>query len=76
MAYTSADLDNVERAIIALGTGRRSTKFVIDGQLVEYSAVELPQLRSLRSEIISELAEAATDGSAVTAFIITGGKGL
>lgn len=74
--YTSADLDNVERAIITLSTGRRSTKFVIDGNVVEYSTVELPQLRSLRSEIISEIAAAVTDGTAVTAFVISGGKGL
>jgi hypothetical protein len=76
MSYTSADLENVERAIISLSTGRRSAKFVIDGNVVEYSTVELPQLRSVRSEIISELAAAVTDGTAVTAFVIAGGKGL
>jgi len=76
VAFTSADLENVERAIIALASGKRTTKFVIDGEVVEYSTVELPQLRALRSELISELAAAAVDGSAVSAFIISGSKGL
>ena len=76
MAYSSADLENVERAIIALSTGRRSTKFVIDGEVVEYSTVELPQLRSLRSEIISELAAADASADTVSAFVIVAGKGL
>ena len=76
MAYTSADLENVERAIIALSTGAKATRFVVDGDVVEYSVVELPQLRSLLSEIVAELAALADDGSAVSAFIVTGGKGL
>ena len=76
MAYTSADLANVDQAIIELATGKRTTKFVIDGEVVEYHPVELPQLRALRSEIISEIAAADPAGTSVSAFIITGGKGL
>lgn len=76
LAYSSADLENVERAIITLSTGRRSTKFVIDGEVVEYSTVELPQLRSLRSEIISELAAADPAADTVSAFVIVARKGL
>lgn len=76
MAYTSADLANVDKAIIDLATGKRTTRFVIDGEVVEYSQVLLPQLRDLRSEIISEIAAADPAGSSVSAFIITGSKGL
>lgn len=76
MAYTSADLANVDKTIIDLATGKRETRFVIDGEVVEYHPVDLPQLRALRSDIISEIAGAATNGSAVSAFIVSGGKGL
>lgn len=75
MAFSEADLGNVERAIIDLATGKRSTKFVIDGEVVEYAAVELPALRVLRNEIAGELAAEAESGT-VTAFCFTGGKGL
>ncbi len=75
MAFTTTDLGNVERAIIDLATGKRSTKFVIDGEVVEYAAVELPALRVLRNEIAGELAAEAESGT-VTAFVFTGGKGL
>lgn len=76
MAFTAADLANVERAIIDLATGKRSTKFVIDGNVVEYSTVELPALRLLRGEIDGELAAADTESGTVSAFCFTGGKGL
>lgn len=76
MAYTSADLANVDKAIIDLATGKRTTRFVIDGEVVEYSQVSLPQLRDLRSEIIYEIAAADPAGNSVSAFIITGSKGL
>jgi hypothetical protein len=76
MAYTTADLTNVEKAIIDLATGRRTVKFVIDGDVVEYSAVQLPELRTLRGEIAGELAAADSESETVSAFCFTGGKGL
>lgn len=77
MAYTSVDLENVERAIIVLSTGSRKTRFVVDGDVVEYAAVELPQLRTLRSDIITELAAAdATSSGALSAVRIIADKGL
>lgn len=76
MAYTQADLTNVERAIIDLGTNRRPVKVVVDGDVVQYSLVELPQLRALRNEIAAEVSANDPDSGAVTAFIIHGGKGL
>lgn len=76
MAYTQADLTNVERAIIDLATNRRPVKFVIDGEVVEYSVVELPQLRSLRNEISAELDAADPESSSSSSFVVIGGKGL
>jgi hypothetical protein len=76
MAYTTADLTNVEKAIIDLATGKRSTKFVIDGDVVEYAAVDLPALRLLRGDIASELDAADPDSACLSAFRFTGGKGL
>lgn len=76
MAYTTADLQNVEKAIIDLATNRRPVKFVIDGEVVEYSAVQLPQLRSLRNEIAAELAAADSNSSSSLCFVVIGGKGL
>lgn len=75
VAYTQADLTNIEQAIIELATNRRPVKFVIDGNVVQYSPVEMPQLRALRNEIASELSVADPD-SAIFAFRIHGGKGL
>jgi hypothetical protein len=76
MAFTTADLANVEQAIISLATGKRSTKFVIDGNVVEYSTVELPALRILRGEIAGELAAVDSESGTVSAFCFSGGKGL
>ncbi|MFN2355325.1 MAG: hypothetical protein ABR512_12465 [Desulfopila sp.] len=75
MAYTQSDLDNVERAIIDLATNRRPVKFVIDGDVVEYSAIQMPQLRSLRNEIAAEIS-ASDPSTGISAFVIHGGKGL
>jgi hypothetical protein len=76
MAYTQLDLANVEKAIIDLATGKRRVKFVIDGEVAEYSTVELPQLRTLRGEIAGELAAADPESGTVSAFCFSGSKGL
>ncbi len=76
MAYTQADLTNVEKAIVDLATGTRKTRFVIDGDVVEYSVVQLPDLRSLRGEIAAELSTADPESGTVSAFCFTGSKGL
>lgn len=76
MAYTHADLTNVEKAIIDLATNRRPVKFVIDGNVVEYSAIQLPQLRDLRNEIAAEVSAADTTSGSCRSFVVYGGKGL
>ena len=75
MAYTQADLDNVERAIIDLATGTRTVKVVIAGDVFEYSQITLPQLRELRNEIAAEVS-AADSTTVIRSFVVHGGKGL
>lgn len=76
MAYTQSDLDNVERAIIDLATNKRHVKFVIAGEVVQYSLVDLPQLRALRNDIAVEVELNSETSDAVRAFVVHGGKGL
>ncbi|MGB3212454.1 MAG: hypothetical protein WBB19_17270 [Desulforhopalus sp.] len=75
MAYTLADLDNVERAIIELATNKRTVKVVVAGDVFEFSPITLPQLRTLRNEIAAEIS-AADPESGISAFVVHGGKGL
>ncbi len=76
MAYTQADLENVTKAINDLTNNRRMEKYIIDGDVVQYTPVQLPQLRALRNEIAAEVS--ATDPAAnnISSFVIHGGKGL
>ena len=76
MAFTQANLTNIELAIIELATNRRPVKFVIAGNVVQYSPIERPQIRALRNEITAELSATDPDSSATFAFKIYGGKGL
>lgn len=76
MAYTTADLTNVERAIIDLATNRRPVKFVIDGEVVQYAVIELPQLRALRNEIAAELDAVDPAANTAISFVVVGSKGL
>lgn len=59
MAYSQTDLDTITQAIIDLGAGRRKVRATIAGNSMEYAAVDLPQLRSLRTEIAAELSAAS-----------------
>jgi hypothetical protein len=56
--YTQADLTAVKAAIIALATGQRVARVVYAGppqREVDYVATDLPQLRSLQTEIQRDL---------------------
>ena len=74
MAYTSDDLTSVETAIRNLIAGRRVASVTIGGETVQYSQVDLPQLRAIRDEIKGDVAEA--DGSEISSFYVVGSKGL
>ncbi|RVT97905.1 hypothetical protein EOD42_08935 [Rhodovarius crocodyli] len=54
MAFTSADLDAVDRAIMALVSGERVTEVrFADGRMVKYADADLGRLQTLRSAIAS-----------------------
>ena len=59
MAYTSSDLTNIETAILALATGTRLVRVVINGKSKEYAQADLKQLEALRNTIKSEVNAAA-----------------
>jgi hypothetical protein len=73
MAYTQDDLNTITQAIIDLGSGRRKVRCTIAGDSMEYAAVDLPALRSLRAEIQDEVA--AQTGADPGFCLVTSGKG-
>lgn len=58
MAFTESDLDKIKDAIIALATGERVVQVTVDGRTTQYAQADLDKLKSLRSEIQSELGTA------------------
>lgn len=55
MAYTSADLTNIEAAIIALARGQRAVRVQIGDKSVQYSEAQLSELIRLKADIQGEL---------------------
>ncbi len=53
--YTREDLENVKAAVMALATGERVVKYSFKGRTMEKGQADLPQLRTLLSEIQSDL---------------------
>ena len=76
MAYPQADLTNIDIEIVELATNRRPVKFVIDGNVVQYSLIEMPQLRALRNEIAAELSATDPDSNATFIFKIYGQRSV
>ncbi len=61
-AWTQADADQVRAAVVALAAGTRVVKVIYAGppsREVDYATADLPQLRSLLSEIERSLAGAS-----------------
>jgi hypothetical protein len=52
---TASDLAAIDAAILALATGQRVAEVRIDGQVVRYHDINLPQLRQLRDEVARQL---------------------
>lgn len=70
MAYTTADLTQVETAIKALATGERVTSARFsDGKSVTYQEADLDKLMKLRTLIAAELA--ATSGRKRSRLVTT-----
>ena len=52
MAYTSSDIEKLERAAIELATGVRKASIVFtDGTRVDFTPATLPELRALISDV-------------------------
>jgi hypothetical protein len=69
---THEDLAAIDQAILALATGQRVAEVRIEGQVVRYHDVNLPQLRQLRDEVARQLA----GGSGRRLLAHQAGKGL
>jgi len=55
MAFTNTDLTNVEAAIVALATGEREVSVSLGDKQIRYAEAEIDKLRTLRTEIKTEL---------------------
>ncbi len=75
MAYTSTDLTNVETAIRAIISGTRTVSLSMGDKTIQYTAVDLPALRSLRDEIKAEIGATAGTCSPRT-YARQGGRGI
>lgn len=53
---TREDLQSIDAAILALATGQRVAEVRIEGQVVRYHDINLPQLRELREVVARQLA--------------------
>lgn len=62
MAYTSADLDAIDRAILALASGARVTQVTFaDGRTLRYTEAQLRELRELRDWMAPKIAPIGHD---------------
>jgi hypothetical protein len=59
MAYTQADQENVQAAIMALATGSRVVSITMGDKTIQYGQADTDKLRALLSEIKVELKAAA-----------------
>lgn len=55
MAYSAADLTNVQAAIIALARGQRKVRLTMGDKSIEYATADISKLEKLRSQISAEL---------------------
>lgn len=61
MAYTQTDIENLERAAIALATGSRKESIVLsDGSRVDYTPTTLDALRQFIAEARSQVYNASS----------------
>lgn len=68
---TPADLAAIDQAILALATGQRVAEVRIEGQVVRYHDINLPQLRALRDQVARQVV-----GSGRRLLAHQDGKGL
>jgi len=74
MAYTATDLANIDAAIRAIIAGTRTVSLTMGDKTIQYTAVKLPELQALRTEIATEVGMAS--GSYVPrTYARQGGRG-
>ncbi len=79
MAYTSANLADVQAARLALAQGTRVVRVTVDGKVIEYGQSDDDKLARLEAKIESALAEAARAASSTVRrryFMLKSEKGL
>ncbi len=74
MAYTSTDLANIDIAIRAIIAGTRTVSLTMGDKTIQYTAVKLPELQALRTEISMEVGMAAGTYASRT-YAKQGGRG-
>ena len=55
MAFTAADLANIESAMVDLATGARVVEVEIAGKTIRYQPTQLQQLQKLRNMIQADV---------------------
>ena len=59
MAYTQSNLTDVESVIVDLSKDKRVVRVIIEGKSIEYSQINIQELKDLRPEIKAELQAAS-----------------
>lgn len=74
MAYTKADLERVQQALLAFAAGERVASVTHNGRTVQYSSADIASLRELAAEIENYLAnqDAAKRRRSRTRYVSTG----
>jgi hypothetical protein len=86
VAYTDFHLLSLEELTVLRGEaiaarsemirGRRGVKFVVDGNVVSYSPIELPQLNKLISDVLHAIEQKNSESAGITCLVVHGHKGL
>ncbi|MCP4744889.1 MAG: hypothetical protein GY874_01935 [Desulfobacteraceae bacterium] len=73
MGFTQQDLNNVKSALIDLATGKKAVRVTTRNKTVEFAQTDIDKLRTLLSQIQSEV---ATANGAQSFFLTSTSKGL
>jgi hypothetical protein len=76
MAYTEANLADIEAAILALATGTRKVRLTWGDKSLEYGQTDLKALRALKSEVEAALVAADSARALPNYILSTTSKGL
>ncbi len=60
MAYTAADLRNLEQAIVKLATGSMTVRLTMGDKTIEYGQADIESMKMLRNQMMAELSTTTT----------------